>query len=178
MTECTALHPEFKVTCHKTGMHKHHTCQIKVGVVKQTVSWPNEDYIGPNAPANLNSAVERVREADRQRTGFAAGVAASEASADARWNDEQQALVLHAIGTVARVRPTFTTQHVWDALGPSVPVTKGMTGMLMRAKGEGWIENSGQLDIRTGGGAHDHGQRLTVWRSLICGQPKEILIGD
>lgn len=98
------------------------------------------------------------------------------ARAAARWTDEEVAQVDAAIRTVAARRRhyadeagrEFTTAHVWAELGPGFPVTKGIAGRMLAAKGAGLIENTGRTTILDA--AHidgpNHGQRLTVWRAL------------
>lgn len=101
------------------------------------------------------------------------------ARASAKWTDEEVALVDQAIATVVeRVRDgwsgcdgsrfalEFTTADVWQVLGDRVPVTKGIAGRMLAAKGAGLIENTGTTVIapRESTGPN-HGQRLTVWRA-------------
>ena len=99
--------------------------------------------------------------------GFAAGAAASQQSANAKWTRHEQSLVRLAILRVARHRQLFTTDQVWAELAGEVRVTKGMTSILLAAQAAGIIANSGALATCKRGGEHDHGQRLTVWRSLL-----------
>lgn len=114
------------------------------------------------------------------------------ARAGAKWTDEEVAHIDKAIRTVAgtarriaeahRVRlgasgratnalgmfpEELTTADVWQELGPDFPVTKGMAGRMLAAKGAGLIENTGRTIIapRDATGPN-HGQRLTVWRAL------------
>lgn len=114
------------------------------------------------------------------------------ARAARRWTDEEVAAVDRAIRTVAakcvakfreqrapahvddvllhvgRSDPLleFTADNVWRELGPEFPVTKGLTGRLIAAKGDGVIRNTGTTRIADRGGDHDHGQRLTVWQAV------------
>lgn len=99
-------------------------------------------------------------------TGFAAGMEASQIAADHKWTPEQIQQVDHAIWLCAHFAPTFTADDVWRRLPADFPVTKGMAARLNQAARKGIIENTGQTTIARRGGDHDHGQRLTVWRSL------------
>lgn len=100
------------------------------------------------------------------------------ARAAARWTDEEVAAVDTAIATVARRRALdlgslkdvareFTTADVWAELGPGFPVTKGIAGRMLAAKGAGLIANTGRTTIAPADApGPNHGQRLTVWRAL------------
>jgi hypothetical protein len=105
------------------------------------------------------------------------------ARAAAKWTDEEAALVDTAIADLARwahmcaldgkplVRELdlreFTTADVWVKLAGTVPITKGIAGRMLAAKGAGLIANTGRTVIapRESIGPN-HGQRLTVWRAL------------
>ena len=93
-------------------------------------------------------------------------MAASQASATAKWTPSQQNQVDIAIRKMARMMPEFTADEVWYELGATFPVTKGMTARLLVAQRQGVIKNSGQITYAERGGVHDHAQRLTVWQSL------------
>ena len=93
-------------------------------------------------------------------------MAASQASANAKWTALQQNQVDTAIRKMARMMPEFTADQVWYELGASFPVTKGMTARLLVAQREGIIRNSGEIAFAERGGVHDHAQRLTVWQSV------------
>ena len=106
------------------------------------------------------------------------------ARAAARWTDEEVTKVDQAIAAVARrvrVRAevayanprnvdeaaTFTTADVWAELDGAVPVTKGIAGRMLAAKGAGIIANTGRTVIAPPDApGPNHGQRLTVWRAL------------
>lgn len=142
-------------------------------------SWGNADYVDPTSTkprpraerhAELNEMVARVRERDRE-SGYAAALAESSRSAEARWGVAERTAVIEAIRRVALAHPTFTTDDVWRELADRVPVTKGMTAMLAEARRRGWIVSTGETVISRRGGEHDHAQRLTVWRSLLVTQP-------
>jgi len=95
---------------------------------------------------------------------FEVGMAASRASAKARWTEGQQRAVDAAIVWCADAYPAgFTTDQIWHRLGPDFPVTKGMASRLNSATRRKVIENTGQLTICQRGNGHDHAQRLTVW---------------
>jgi hypothetical protein len=98
--------------------------------------------------------------------GFTEGMRASQASADTRWTPEQIQQVDAAILKCRHFAATFTADDVWRRLPSDFPVTKGMAARLNSAARRGLIENTGTTTIATRGGKHDHGQRLTVWRSL------------
>jgi len=93
-------------------------------------------------------------------------MAASQASANAKWTALQQNQVDTAIRKMARMMPKFTADQVWYELGASFPVTKGMTARLLVAQRKGVIKNSGTITFAERGGVHDHAQRLTVWQSV------------
>ena len=61
----------------------------------------------------------------------------------------------------------FTTADVWAELGPGFPVTKGIAGRMLAAKGAGLIENTGRTTYPPKDApGPNNGQRLTVWRAL------------
>jgi len=93
-------------------------------------------------------------------------MAASQASANAKWTALQQNQVDVAIRKMARMMPEFTADQVWYELGATFPVTKGMTARLLVAQRQGVIKNSGTITYAERGGVHDHAQRLTVWQSV------------
>ena len=95
-----------------------------------------------------------------------AAMAASQASASAKWTSAQQGQVDIAIRKMARMMPEFTADEVWYELGATFPVTKGMTARLLVAQRQGVIKNSGTITFAERGGVHDHAQRLTVWQSV------------
>lgn len=100
------------------------------------------------------------------------------ARAAAKWTDEEVAAVDKAIADVAARRAAarlwpadergeLTTADVWAELGPGFPVTKGIAGRMLAAKGAGLIANTGRTTIApTDAPGPNHGQRLTVWRAL------------
>ena len=98
--------------------------------------------------------------------GIARGFAES-ARAAGRWDEDQKKAVLDAIIAVAKREDEFTTDAIWRELHGSVPVTKGMTALLRHAVKQGILDSTGKTEISSRGGEHDHGQRLTVWYSLI-----------
>ena len=99
-------------------------------------------------------------------TPFEVGIEKSQQAADAKWTPEQIAQVDRAIELCAHFQPTFTADDVWRRLPSDFPVTKGMAARLIAATRKGICENTGQTTTSNRGGSHDHGQRLTVWRSL------------
>lgn len=168
-------HPEGLAECElKTKNHALCTGRGESGYV----DWANPHYIAPvkqskaKATSQLAQMAGRVsratRATDAPLEGFPAGLEGSERAAT-KWDENQKALVDDAIVMVASKRAdggTFTSDDVWAQLRGSVPVTKGLTARLMMAEREGTIENTGETAISDRGGEHDHGQRLTVWRSL------------
>jgi hypothetical protein len=96
-------------------------------------------------------------------SGFDYGIKRSADSA-AKWTKEQVELVDHAIILTARREEEFTADDVWRNLPAGFPVTKGMAARLMVAARRGLICSTGYYAKSNRGGAHDHGQRLTVWR--------------
>lgn len=102
----------------------------------------------------------------KEPTPFDRGMSGSEAAAR-KWTDEQSAAVDAAIAGVAAVFDTFTADEVWHVLGPDFPVTKGLASRLKVAANRGLIVSTGELRVSSRGGAHDHAQRLTVWRSRV-----------
>jgi hypothetical protein len=101
---------------------------------------------------------------DKNRIAIA--IAESQASANAKWTPAQQQQVDAAIVKMARMKPRFTADEVWYELGPTFPVTKGMTARLAYAQRRGLIKNTGEVTYAKRGGQHDHAQRLTIWQSL------------
>lgn len=114
-------------------------------------------------PATL---ADRTSEPDAPPTPFERGMAGSERAAR-RWTPEQAARVDAAIEAVARRLPEFTSDDVWAELGDGFPVTKGMASRLTAAKNRGVIAATGEVRTARRGGDHDHGQRLSLWRSRI-----------
>lgn len=102
------------------------------------------------------------------------------ARAAAKWTEEEVAAVDAAILAVVEKRRAYyggpgtdglrpaelTTADVWHQLGEDFPVTKGIAGRMLAAKGAGLIVNTGRTVIapRDATGPN-HGQRLTVWRA-------------
>lgn len=99
---------------------------------------------------------------------FERGMARSADSA-ARWTPEERLALVRAITHLARTRPEFTADEVWR-LAPGVPVRKGLAAVLNGAARKGWIRSTGRFAVAARGGEHDHGQRLTVWASLVYGK--------
>lgn len=141
----------------------------------QYVDWSNPNYEPPKkveretGRARVKDMATRVAPAPRVKDGFAAGLEGSQRAAKA-WTEAEKRTVLDAIIAVARRHETFTTDLVWTELGSDFPVTKGMTAMLKLADRREIIYATDSTEISTRGGRHDHGQRLTLWRSLIYKQ--------
>lgn len=141
------------------------------------VDWLNPDYEPPKrttkaaARTQLKVAAGRVEPAPAVGTleGFEAGVEGSQRAAT-RWTEQEVALVDAAIRAVAVEHSggrEFTSDAIWEKLAGSVPVTKGLTARLMVASRAGLIDTTGKFAISERGGHHDHGQRLSVWYSLV-----------
>lgn len=172
---CGLKHPEYtELVCDRRGPHPVHS---GLDADDEYQDWPNEHYVAPlrthrSAVSSALAAVAaRVPAAPPQpvREGFQAGLKASAESA-ANWTDAQKKLVDDAIIAVAtghRGGGEFTSDAVWDHLGARVPVTKGLTSRLTVARRRGLIESTGKTEISDRGGHHDHGQRLTIWYSLL-----------
>lgn len=97
---------------------------------------------------------------------FDRGMAGSTRAAR-RWTPDETQRVDAAIENVARRVDLFTSDDVWLELGDGFPVTKGMASRLIAAKNRDVIASTGEVRTARRGGNHDHGQRLSLWRSLI-----------
>ena len=75
-----------------------------------------------------------------------------------------------AIRNAAAKKTFITADDVWAELPATFPVGKGLAARLLAACRAGTIENTGTTTTARRGGAHDHAQRLTIWRSLIEGR--------
>lgn len=95
------------------------------------------------------------------RNAFQRGMDGS-AIAGGKWTGLQIAQVGDAIEACAATGQPFTADDVWRRI-PGVPVTKGLAARLNAAARRGRIRNMGTIATAARGGAHDHGQRLTVW---------------
>jgi len=98
------------------------------------------------------------------------GLELSQGSADAKWSTAQAAAVDQAIRNAAAKKTFITADDVWAELPATFPVGKGLAARLLAACRAGVIENTGTTTTARRGGAHDHAQRLTIWRSLIEGR--------
>lgn len=101
------------------------------------------------------------------------------ARAAAKWTDEEVAQVDAAIRAVAKrasdralaepgyAHDLITTADVWAELPAGFPVTKGIAGRMLAAKGAGVIANTGETTYPPKDApGPNNGQRLTVWRAL------------
>jgi hypothetical protein len=98
------------------------------------------------------------------------GLELSQGSADAKWDTRQAAAVDQAIRNAAAKKTFITADDIWAELPATFPVGKGLAARLLAASRAGVIENTGTTTTARRGGAHDHAQRLTIWRSLIEGR--------
>lgn len=96
-------------------------------------------------------------------TPFAKAMHISQRVGNFKWTGEQQRQVDNAIATVARRKGLFTSDDIWQELGATFPVTKGLAGRLNSAVKRQVIQNTGRVTQANRGGLHDHGQRLTIW---------------
>lgn len=174
---CHQVHPELKLSCTLSGNHER--CSGLDPDEVEFVDWPNPDYVPPKkvSPRQAGSRMAQIAARTQPRTvttpvpaqGFSAGLEGSQHAAE-RWDDEQKALVAAAIDAVARRHAgggEFTSDAIWEELAGRVPVTKGLTALLMLARRRGVIESTGKTEITARGGHHDHGQQLRVWYSLL-----------
>lgn len=185
MTACDQQHPERPtVRCEQQAEpQRHQLCTGYDAAADEYVDWANPSYEPPKtrgrrqAQQHLEEVATRVVPDIRVQptsaetavpgsVGIAKGFAES-ARAARRWDDKEKQLVLDAIIAVAKREDEFTTDAVWRELNGAVPVTKGMTAMLRLADRRGILISTGKTTISDRGGEHDHGQRLTVWASLI-----------
>jgi hypothetical protein len=109
--------------------------------------------------------VADVPEQPFEQASFDQGMQGSRAAGD-KWSDEERLRIDEAIVQAARELPEFTADEIW-ARAPNVRVTKGLAGRLNAAKNRKIIMSTGRVAFAQRGGAHDHRQRLAVWRSLI-----------
>lgn len=178
MPACEQSHPTISELRCDTSRGNHRTCTAYRSDTDEFVDWPNPAYVPPksrsrqDAQAQLESVASRVTPATRVAAsdpapaGFTKGLQESERAAR-RWTEKEKSLVMEAITRVARREDEFTSDAIWAELDARVPVTKGLTAMLMLADRRGILMSTGKTAISTRGGEHDHGQRLTVWCSLI-----------
>ena len=94
---------------------------------------------------------------------FVAAMQISTRVGNFKWTGEQQRQVDAAIMNVARTKGMFTADDIWQELGATFPVTKGLAGRLNAAVRQNIIRNTGTVSHAKRGGLHDHAQRLTVW---------------
>lgn len=154
----------------------HPECTAWCETCVEFVDWPNPDHepskrVRGNQRESLKDMHTRVEPAPvtEPLSGFPAGEAGSKKAAT-RWDDAQLALVDQAILTVAqnhRGGQEFTSDAIWAELDGAVPVTKGLTARLMIASRAKLIDTTGKFAVSDRGGHHDHGQRLSVWYSLV-----------
>jgi len=99
-------------------------------------------------------------------TPFERGMELSQLAADRKWTLEQNQEVYNAIVRTARMLPEFTADDIWSRLPATFPKTKGLASILKSAANDGICEPTDRVRKTSRGGDSDHGQRLTVWRSL------------
>jgi len=121
----------------------------------------------PDHPAFDPSAVDRViRAIEPIPFPFDVGMDRSQDAAEAGWTQDQIHEVDRAILRVADRLDSFTADDIWEELGSGFPVTKGLAARLVSAQRRELITSTDRTRRSARGGAHDHGQRLTVWISL------------
>ena len=102
-------------------------------------------------------------------TPFDRGMAGSEQSAS-KWTADEVTMVDLAIRACSRAYNEFTADDVWARLPEGFRVTKGLASRLKVAKNDGWIRSSGTTRTSKRDDEHGHGQRHTVWVSVLrCG---------
>jgi hypothetical protein len=173
---CDQSHPDRPAIRCANAPGNHRLCTGYDPASDEFIDWDNPEYAPPKtqgrreANEHMQTVAARIapdtRVAPPTVEGIAKGFAESERAAG-RWDEDQKRLVMDAIRVVARSNDEFTTDAIWEQLAGTVPVTKGMTAMLRRASKEGILDSTGKTKISSRGGEHDHGQRLTVWYSLI-----------
>jgi hypothetical protein len=99
-------------------------------------------------------------------TGFELGMQESTKAAVNKWTPQQIATVDTAIQLCRRDLEIFTADDIYVRLPEGFPVTKGLASRLNVAARRGEILATDRTRKSTRGGDHDHGQRLTIWRSL------------
>lgn len=179
---CDQPHPERPTLLCTNAPGNHRLCTGYDADGDEFLDWPNPAYEVPkargrrDAQEHLQQVAGRVapdvRVVSPATTGIQKGFAESERAAT-RWSAAQKALVMDAIIAVAEGNDEFTTDAIWKQLDGNVPVTKGMTAMLQNAVRKGILDSTGKTEISNRGGEHDHGQRLTVWYSLIHGKQRD-----
>jgi hypothetical protein len=102
----------------------------------------------------------------RLLTPFERGMELSQRSADHKWTTAQASEVYDAIVKTARMLPEFTADDIWSRLPATFPKTKGLAAILKSAANDGICQPTDRVRKTSRGGDSDHGQRLTVWRSL------------
>ncbi len=103
--------------------------------------------------------------------GYVRGLAGAALAAQ-KWSERERAAIDAAIELAARELEEFTADDVW-ARAPQVRVTKGLAGRLNAARNRGLIASTDRVAFASRGGAHDHRQRLAIWRSLIFAGDRE-----
>jgi hypothetical protein len=181
---CGQHHPSSPQVICENPSENHKLCTGYSSVDDEFLDWENPEYKVPQtrsrkgAQQHLEDVATRVASDYRVASspplnpdseGIAMGFSESERTAN-RWSEDQKQLVLNAIIAVAKENEEFTTDLVWQYLNGAVPVTKGMTAMLRSASRKGILDSTGKTEVSSRGGEHDHGQRLTIWYSLIKGQ--------
>lgn len=171
-----AQHPDDPGTHCEVKIPNHPECTGWSWRAGDYVDWANPDHeptkkVRGDQKGVLKEMATRVEAAPTvgAPSGFQAGLEGSQRAAT-RWDEAQTALVDAAIRAVAekhRGGMEFTSDAIWEQLDGAVPVTKGLTSRLRVAQRAGLMDSTGKTTISERGGHHDHGQRLTVWFSLI-----------
>lgn len=103
---------------------------------------------------------------ESEPTPFERGMIES-AKAARKWTDHETDQVDWAIQDCAYFTPEFTADDIWKRLPDDFPVTKGLAARLNKAANAGMIRATDRTRKSTRTGEHGHGQRLTVWESLL-----------
>jgi hypothetical protein len=171
---CGQAHPGDPAIRCELRPGNHPECTGFNRTIADFVDWVNPGYVAKPSKAGRQATQEKLAAVARQvapvtTSGFTKGVQGSTRAAE-RWSEAQKVQVDLAIRAVAerhRRGGEFTTDDVWAQLAGAVPVTKGMTARLMVAVNHRIIDTTGKTVVSRRGGNHDHGQRLSVWYSLL-----------
>lgn len=162
-------------------LNNHPSCTGFDDEIDDFRDWDNPAYVDPR-PADPETAKAVKAKAmagvapDVRVGGFQAGLEASEAASEAKWSDEDRALVYQVIVSICQERAfrpdgepghdEFSSDLIWERLAGRVRWSKALTSVLMKASRAGWCDTTGKTVISQRGGEHDRGQRLSLWYSL------------
>lgn len=165
---CGNHHPQKSyVVCDRPARRRHPLCSGWDRDLNGFIDWTNESYAEAKVSTPEQARVQ-ARQAATRVTPQAAAAQGSE-RAKRQWTSGEQAQVRAAIVILAQTVESFTTDDVWEVLGPEVPKTPGITAMMREATRDGYIEPTDRYrDSRRDDRAdHDQGRRLVVWASRV-----------